>query len=158
MVADMEILGDYTTSLVKALEEIDPDFMDYNALVIAGSHTPKEPEQIIKKIKQYRENELPIYAECYGHQLCAIEYARNILGITDATSEEFGTGTLVVKKRPELKVGLHGGESYWNNYEVVIDFYKPKNMITAQYHASYQSSKQNPHPLLVKFIKLCKSK
>ena len=153
----MKIFGDYQTSLKKALGEIDQDYMNYDALVIAGSHTPKEPEFVIDLIKEYREAGKPIYAECYGHQLCAIEYARSILGIKDATSEEWGNGTYVVKKRKEgLKVGLHSGESYWNNYEVAIDFYKPKNMITAQFHASYQSSKENPHPLLVSFIELCK--
>ena len=51
----MLILGDYTTSLKKALEEIDKDYMKYDALVIAGSHTPKETEYIISKIREYRD-------------------------------------------------------------------------------------------------------
>lgn len=151
----MEILGDYTTSLVRALEEIDENFMSYDALVIAGSHTPKDPDAIIERIKEYRESGRPVYGECYGHQLCAIEYARNVLGIKDATSEEWGTGTFVVKKRPSLKVGLHDGESYWNNYEVAIEWGPPENVITAQFHASYQSSITRPHPLLTKFLHLC---
>ena len=152
----MEILGDYITSLKKALEEIDKDYMKYDDLVVAGSHTPKETEYIISKIKEYREAGKPVYGECLGHQLCCIEYARNILGIKDATSEEFGEGTFVVKKRPSLKVGLHNGESYWNNFEVVIDWEKPKTMFTAQFHASYQSSIDNKHPLIVSFLKYAK--
>ena len=155
----MLILGDYTTSLHKALEEIDKDYMKYDALVIAGSHTPKEPELIIEKIKEYREAGKPVYGECYGHQLCAIEHARNVLGIKDATSEEWGTGTFVVKKLSALNVGLKNGESYWNNYYVVNEIFferdKPANTITAQFHASYQSSKDKPHFLLVKFLNLC---
>lgn len=151
----MEILGDYTTSLKKALKEIDEGYMNYDALVVAGSHEPRETEYIIGKIKEYREADKPVYGECYGHQLCAIEWAR-ANGIPDATSEEWGEGTFVVKKRPNLKVGLHNGQSYWSNYEVVIDWQPSPNMITAQFHASYQSSKSNPHPLLVKFIELCK--
>lgn len=151
----MEILGDYITSLKKALGEIDKDYMKYDALVIAGSHEPKETDYIIGKIKKYREAGKPIYGECYGHQLCAIEWAR-ANGIQDATSEEWGKGTFVVKKRKELKVGLHDGESFWNNYEVVIDWEKPKNMFTAQYHASYQSSIDQPHPLLMEFLTYAK--
>lgn len=151
----MEILGDYTTSLCRALEEIDKDYMSYDALVVAGSHTPTNPEEIIAKIQEYRESNRPVYGECYGHQLCAIEFARNVLGIKDATSEEWGFGTPVVKKRPGLKVGLHDGESYWNNYEVAIEWEKPSNIVSAQFHASYQSSKISPHPLLTKFINLC---
>ena len=153
----MLILGDYTTSLKKALEEIDKDYMKYDALVIAGSHTPKETEYIISKIREYREAGKPVYGECLGHQLCAIEWAR-ANGIPDATSEEFGEGTFVVKKRPSLKVGLHNGESYWNNYEVVIDWEKPKGMFTAQFHASYQSSIDRPHPLIKSFLNYAKQK
>ena len=158
----MEILGDYKTSLLKALEEIDEDYMKYDALVIAGSHTPTEPEYLISKVREYREAGKPIYGECYGHQICAIEYARNIQGIKDATSEEFGQGTFVVKKLAELNVGLKNGESYWNNYYVVNEVFferdKPKNMFTAQYHASYQSSKDKPHKLLKSFLDYAKNK
>jgi hypothetical protein len=65
----------------------------------------------------------------------------------------------VVKKRKDLKVGLHEGESYWNNYEVDLpQWEKPQNMFTAQYHASYQSSIDNKHPLLVNFLKACVGK
>ena len=61
----MEILGDYIISLERALEEIDPQYKMYHALVIAGSHTPKEPDFLIDKIKEYREAGKPIYGECY---------------------------------------------------------------------------------------------
>jgi CTP synthase len=36
-----------------------------------------------------RENKIPYLGVCLGSQIMAIEYARNILGITDANSEEF---------------------------------------------------------------------
>ena len=159
----MEIVGEYTTSLKKALSEINSNWEDYDGLVVAGSHNikEKEAEEIIARIKEYREAGKPIYGECFGHQLCAIEYARNILGIKDATSEEWGTGTFIVKKLKELNVGLKNGESYWNNYYVVNEVFferdKPKNMFTAQSHPSYQSSPWNPHQLLVNFLYLCKS-
>lgn len=88
--------------------------------------------------------------------MAAIEYARNVLGIKDATSEEFGEGTFIVKKRKDLNVGLHDGETYWNNYEVDLDDWeKPDNFFTCQFHPEYQSSKENPHPLLVKFLEAC---
>lgn len=154
----MEIYGDYQTSLIKALNEIDEHWRDYDGLIIAGSHTPKEVEFLINKIKYARVNKLPYYGECYGYQLASIEFARNVLGIEDATSEEFGKGTFVVKKRKEgLKVGLHNGESYWNNYEVVIEWQKPENFFTAQYHASYQSSIEKPHPLIKSFLEYAKN-
>lgn len=158
----MQILNDFSTSVRKALEEIDPNYESYNGLVVCGTHTPHDTEELISAIKVARETNTPFLGICFGHQLAAIEYARNVMGWKDATSEEFGKGVYIVRKRPEgLKVGLHEGETWWNNYEVTEEFLnlweKNENFITCQFHPEYQSSKQKPHPLLVKFIKLCQN-
>lgn len=156
----MEVLSDFTTSVKKAFDEIDPNWESYKGLIICGTHAPKmdEVEFLLNKIKEARENKTPFLGICYGHQLCAIEYARNVLGIKDAVSEEWGIeGTKVVKKRGELKVGWHEGESYWNNYEVDIEVKNPEWFITTQSHPEYQSSIDKPHPLLVKFLSYAKA-
>ncbi|GAF96506.1 unnamed protein product [marine sediment metagenome] len=94
---------------------------------------------------------MPFLGICHGHQLAAQEYAKNVLKQNPDD---------VLIKLPQLKVGLHDGETYWNNYEVVEGFEdiwkKADNFITCQYHPEYQSSKEKPHPLLVKFIESCK--
>lgn len=163
----MQILNDFNTTVRKALSEIDPDWGKYQGLIICGTHSPEklDPDQQIGFIRMAREHNMPFLGICFGHQLAAIEYARNVLGIKDATSEEWGEGTFVVRKRAEgLKVGVHDGETFWNNFEVdyslVPDFesQKPTNFITCQYHPEYQSSTDKPHPLLVKFLDLCKKK
>src|SRR3990167_10043699 len=138
----MQILNNFKTSVEKALTEIDPKWKDYRGLIICGTHTPQNTEEMIEKIKVARETKLPFLGICFGHQICAIEYARNVLGIKDATSEEFGKGTFVVKKRMEgLKVGLIDGESWWNNYEVDLpNWVKPDHFFTTQSHPEYQSS------------------
>ena len=153
----MEILNDFNTSVRKAFDEIDPNWESYDGLVVCGTHSPHDVEMMIDKIREARETGRPFLGVCFGHQLAAIEYARNVLGIKDATSEEFGQGTFVVKKLPELNVGLKDGESYWNNYEVDLPGWeKPKNFITVQYHPEYQSSKERPHPILKEFLKCSK--
>lgn len=152
----MQILNDFSTSVRKALEEIEPDYESLRGLVVCGTHNQENVEQIINVIKTARENGTPTLLICAGHQLGAIEYARNVLGIKDATSEEFGTGTFVVKRRPELKVGLHDGETWWSNFDVVIDWEIPNHFISVPFHPEYQSSKEKPHPLLVKFIEHAK--
>lgn len=157
----MIVLNDFQTSVRKALKEIDEDYEKYNGLVVCGTHTPHDTEGIIEKIREARENSTQFLGICAGHQLSAIEYARNVLGIENATSEEFGEkGTIIVHKLPQLKVGLHDGETYWNNYEVDEDILKRwkknDNFITCQYHPEYQSSREKPHPLLVKFLQSCK--
>jgi CTP synthase (UTP-ammonia lyase) len=149
----MQILNDFSTSVDKALTEIDPLFMQYPGFVICGTHTP-EPEFaefLIDTITQCRISGTPYLGICFGHQLAAIEWAR-YNGIPDATSEEFGEGTPVVVKRPSLKVGQHDGETYWNWYEVSIEWNKPPHFFTAQYHPEYQSDPDKPHPLLVEFL------
>ena len=151
----MEIYSDFNTSVAKALSEIDENWRVYEGLIICGSHTPHDTEMLIDKIRQARIHGTLFLGICFGYQLAAIEYARSILGIINATSEEFGEGTFVVKKRSELKVGLHEGESWWSNYEVIIQPKFPKNFFAVPYHPEYQSSKDNPHPLLKSFIQAC---
>lgn len=36
-----------------------------------------------------RENKVPYLGICLGSQIMAIEYARNVIGMKDASSEEF---------------------------------------------------------------------
>jgi len=151
----MEILGEFTTSLVKALGEIDKSWEEYDGLVVCGSHSPTDIEERIEKIKEAGESGRPFLGICHGHQLAAIQWAR-ANGILDATSEEFGEGTFVVKRRDQLDVGLLDGETYWSNYAVAIDWQKPDYFFTTPSHPEYQSSKHSPHPLLVNFLKACK--
>ena len=160
----MVILGEFKISVKKSLSEINSNYRNFKGLVVCGTHNTSvyASAEIIEEIRKARENKIPFLGICHGHQLAAIEYALNVLGIDDAASEEFNSeGNFIVKKLPELNVGLIDGESYWNNYEVRSDFYKmwkkPSHMISVQYHPEYQSSKDNPHPVLVKFLELCKS-
>ena len=157
----MEILGEFQTSVRRALGEIEPDFLNLKGVVLCGTHSPQlyELPKFIQLIQNCREQGVPFLGICYGHQLAAIEYARNVLGIKDATSEELEfEGTFVVKRREGLRVGEFGGESYWNNYEVNLpNWEKPTHFFTTQSHPEYQSSLGSPHPLLVKFIQACKS-
>lgn len=149
----MYVLSDFDTSVKRALREINPNYMDYPGFVICGSHTPHDQEKYLEIISQCRQTGTPLLAICYGFQLVAIEYARNVLGIEDATSEEWDKeGTFVIKKRDGLKVGWKDGETWWSNYYVDIDVDMPDNFFAAPYHPEYQSWKGKPHDLLVDFL------
>lgn len=154
----MIVINDFDTSVRRALTEIDPKWEDYEGLIICGTHSPEKHdiEHQINEIRKAREDGTPFLGICFGHQLTAVEYSRNVRGIKDACSSEWGVGTAVVKKLPQLKVGLHNGESYWNNYEPSIRWDNPKHFFTCQYHPEYQSTKKKPHPLLVSFIEYAK--
>ena len=163
----MELLNDFNTSVEKAFDEIDPDWRDYDGLVVCGTHTPDNWEEQIVKLKANRKRRRPTLGICFGYQLMAIEYARNVLNQPSATSEEFGVeGDFVVYKLPQLNVGLHGGESYWNNYAVVPGLAEMMNVnlfqnnpiyFGVQFHPEYQSSQSKPHIILKTFLEICKT-
>jgi CTP synthase (UTP-ammonia lyase) len=155
----MIILNDFSTSVRKSLSEINPDYESLNGLVVCGTHNQQNITEMLDVIRKAREDGSPALLICAGYQLGAIEYAQNVLNVKDATSEEFGEGVFIVKKRPELKVGLHEGESWWSYYEVDPEFERnwsiPNNWVAVPFHPEYQSSQEKPHPLLVKFLNLC---
>src|SRR3990167_9671547 len=175
----LEFLGDFKTSPKKALSEIDTNWERYDGLIVCGTHSPKNTEEIIEKIKVARETKRAFLGICMGAQLAAIEYARNVKGVKDATSEEFGQGTFVVTKLSELRVGirlvtwpngLETLESHWHNYEIkgmpgdYSSFSKDDGVLemwglrahpfywNVQFHPEYASSLNNPHFLLKDFL------
>lgn len=148
----MEVRGDFQPSVRRALGEIDKNWETYPGLIVCGSHDPKDAESIIGEIRTNREKGLPFLGLCYGQQLAVVEWARNVLGIADATSEEWGTGTFVVKKREEPKIGLRECESWWSFYEAKTPENLPESYFVAPFHPEYQSWKSRPHPLLVNFL------
>ena len=44
---------------------------------------------MIETIKYVRENKIPFLGICLGMQMAVVEFARDVLGIEDAHSEEF---------------------------------------------------------------------
>lgn len=161
----MYLVNDFNTTVRKAFDEIDPHWEDYKGLVVCGTHSPDivKTEETIEKLQWARETGFPTLGICFGYQLMAIEYARNVLKQPLATSEEFGTtGDFVVVKLPQLHVGLHNGQTYWHNYEVLEGLrdkmYHSKDPFYygVQYHPEYQSSKDKPHSLLVEFLDYAK--
>jgi CTP synthase (UTP-ammonia lyase) len=148
----MDIFGLFNTSLAKALSDIDKNWKKLDGLIICGvwpgDYKLDNEDELIEKIRQARESGRPYLGICYGHQLACREYARNVLKIDDSK---------VLEKMPELKVGVHDGESYWHRYKTNIIWRAPDNFITTQFHPEYQSYPDKPHPILLKFIKLCEN-
>ncbi len=60
----------------------------YDGIIVPGGFGNRGIEGKIKAINYIRENNIPFLGICYGMQLATIEYARNVAGIKDATSEE----------------------------------------------------------------------
>lgn len=62
---------------------------DVDGILVPGGFGTRGVEGKITAIKFAREKQIPFFGICFGMQLAAIEFARNVCGIQDATSREF---------------------------------------------------------------------
>jgi len=101
---------------------IEAKLKDVDGVIVPGGFGTTGIEDIIDAIKICRINKIPFLGICLGIQLAVIEYARNILGITNASSAEFGTNadTLIVNKCDEHKENL-GGTMRLGDFEAILD-------------------------------------
>ncbi len=67
--------------------------VDCDAVLVAGGFGERGVEGKIESIRYARENKIPFLGICLGMQLSMVEFARNVLGIKEATSVEFNAET-----------------------------------------------------------------
>lgn len=60
-----------------------------NGILVPGGFGMRGAEGKILAIKFARENKIPFFGICFGMQMAAIEFARNVCGIKSASSREF---------------------------------------------------------------------
>jgi CTP synthase len=82
-------------------EKEDPTpFLEHvNGILVPGGFGQRGAEGKIKAAQFARERDVPYFGICFGMQMAVIEAARNLAGIDDANSTEFGP-------TPEPVVGL----------------------------------------------------
>jgi CTP synthase len=76
-----------------------PFLENVNGILVPGGFGQRGTEGKIKAVKFARERQVPYFGICFGMQMAVIEAARNLCGIEDANSTEFGA-------TPEPVVGL----------------------------------------------------
>ena len=62
---------------------------DVDAMIVPGGFGIRGTEGKIKAIQYARENKIPFLGICLGMQLATVEFARNVAGVAQATSQEF---------------------------------------------------------------------
>jgi CTP synthase len=65
------------------------DVCSASGVVVPGGFGERATEGIIKATQWAREHKTPFLGICFGMQLAVCEFARNVCGYTNATSEEF---------------------------------------------------------------------
>lgn len=66
---------------------------DVDSILIPGGFGERGIQGKLKAIQYARERQIPLLGICLGMQLAMIEFARNVLGISEANSVEFDTHT-----------------------------------------------------------------
>ncbi len=61
----------------------------FDAILVPGGFGNRGIEGKISAIKYARENNIPFLGICLGMQMAVVEFARDVLGLKDANSEEF---------------------------------------------------------------------
>ena len=72
--------------------EIKKKLKGVSGILIPGGFGKRGTEGKIEAIRYAREKKIPFLGICFGMQMAIIEFARNKLSITKATSSEFGKG------------------------------------------------------------------
>ena len=115
------------------IEWIDSDSLDtpelvrrslesFDGILVPGGFGGRGIEGKIRAIEYARKNDVPFLGLCLGMQLAVVEFARDVLGLHDANSSEFGsTAHPVIDLLPEQHdVTDMGGSMRLGNYEAVL--------------------------------------
>ena len=103
-------------------ERYEPSHLEeYDGILVPGGFGPRGIQGKIDAITYARTRGIPFLGLCLGFQMAVVEYSRNVLGWTNATSEEFGEGRHVIAILPEQEnVKNLGGTMRLGNYPVTI--------------------------------------
>lgn len=161
-------------NLQKALEACD-------GILVPGGFGSRGVEGKMLAIRYARENQIPFFGICYGMQLAAIEFARNVCGIRDATSREWveerqNKGNFVIDvmqdqkdlktKGGNMRLGAYACEisSHSKSYQIykskkIFERHRHRYEFNSQYKALFEKRGMNcvginPERDLVEVIEL----
>ena len=107
---------EYALALNILLEWLEAEKLDikelkkYDGILVPGGFGVRGTEEKIKAIKLAREKNIPFLGLCLGFQLAVIEFARDVIGMGDASSAEFmKTANPVINLLPGQDLDKMGG-------------------------------------------------
>ena len=130
-------------------EEIDGDdpgklLGDCDAVLVPGGFGERGTEGKISAIGWARENGVPFFGICLGMQLAVVEFARTVLGHTDAHSREFApasTHALVELMDAQREVTEKGGTMRLGAWPCVLD----EGSLAARVYGAREISERHRH-------------
>ena len=104
-------------------ENVNEKLLGLDGLLVAPGFGFRGVEGKIIAVKYARENNLPFFGICLGMQMASIEFARNVLGLTDADSTEMNPDTqnpVIDMMEEQKKVTMKGGTMRLGSYPCII--------------------------------------
>lgn len=118
-----------------------------HGILVPGGFGVRGVEGKITAIQHARENKIPFFGICFGMQLAAIEFARHVCGLKDATSREFmskksKSSSIIIDAMIEQQGQVDkGGTMRLGAFECQLD---PKSL-TAKIYKSKKISERHRH-------------
>lgn len=142
-------IANKTTVHIHWIDSEDPQLLQKistaNGILVPGGFGERGTEGKMAAITYARENNIPFFGICFGMQLAVIEAARNLAGLSNASSTEFGPctdpvigllsewnkdGTTEIRNECDNK----GGTMRLGSYEIRLDY---SSMINTIYENAY---------------------
>ncbi len=100
---------------------------DFDCVIVPQGWGSRGSEGKIKAIEFVRKNKIPYLGLCYGMQMAAIEFARNVLGYKDANSEEVNPKSknhvihIMPNQKEYLSKNQYGGTIRLGGWDCVVE-------------------------------------
>ena len=125
-------------------ENVKEKLKGIQGIVVPGGFGNRGIEGKIETIKYARENKIPFLGICLGMQMAVVEFARNVLGLKDANSEEFRqiTQNPVIHIMEEQKgIDKKGGTMRLGAYPCIIK----KGTLAEKVYGKLEISERHRH-------------
>ncbi len=121
---------------------------DFDCIIVPQGWGSRGSEGKIKTIEFVRNNKIPYLGLCYGMQMAAIEFARNVLGHKDANSEEVNAKSknhvihIMPNQKEYLEKNQYGGTIRLGGWDCVV---KEGSLVFNAYkkHSAFKNIKKS---------------
>ncbi len=104
-------------------ENIEDKLRDMSGILVAPGFGERGLEGKIKTVRYARENGIPFFGICLGMQMAVIEFARNVLGLKEATSCEMDVNTphpVINLMADQKNTNIKGGTMRLGGYKCAL--------------------------------------
>ena len=99
---------------------------EYDGVIVPGAFGEGGADGVLEAIRYSREGQVPYLGLCYGMQMAVVEYARNVAGLTDASSAEIDPDApnavidIQYSQREIIEESRYGGTMRLGGYAAVL--------------------------------------